>query len=56
MNGHDAPPQELFDLLHEHQQTNFGAVQIHSLELIRSELHRDGARYTVLSSHEFSVS
>jgi 2'-5' RNA ligase len=47
------PPQELFDLLHGHQQTSFGEIEVHAIELIRSEPHRDGSRYTVLSTHEF---
>ena len=49
IKGH--PPQPLFDLLRSHQQTTFGEFAVNTIELFRSELHRDGSRYTVISSH-----
>ena len=49
------PPRELFDLLRRHADTDFGTVEVHSVELIRSELHREGAKYTVLSSQALSL-
>lgn len=50
------PPQPLFDLLRSHQQTTFGEFEVHAIDLFRSELHRDGSRYTVISSHELGGS
>ena len=49
------PSRELFDVLRRHADTHFGTVEIHLVELIRSELHREGAKYTVLSSQALSL-
>ena len=44
------PPRELFELLESERQASFGSVAVKSIELYRSELAPDGARYTVLVS------
>ena len=49
------PPRELFDLIRGNSDTHFGTVEVHSIDLIRSELHRDGARYSLISSHKLGV-
>lgn len=49
------PPQSLFDLLRDQRQSSFGTIPIDSLELIRSELHPEGARYTTVSTHPFGT-
>ncbi len=46
------PPRELFDLLRHHAETCFGTFEIRSVELMRSDRQRDGARYSTLSSCE----
>jgi 2'-5' RNA ligase len=45
------PPAALLDWLRRETATAFGAVQISSLEFLRSELQPSGARYTTLSEH-----
>lgn len=49
------PPGELFELLRRHSHTNFGTAEIRSVEFIRSELHREGAKYSVLFSQEMNL-
>ncbi len=49
------PPGELFELLRRHSQTDFGSVEIRSVEFIRSDLHREGAKYSVLFSQELKL-
>ncbi len=49
------PPRELFDTIRRGSETHFGTVEVRSIELIRSELHHDGARYSLISSHELGV-
>jgi 2'-5' RNA ligase len=44
------PSGGLRALLERHVATSFGPVDIASVELYQSELHREGARYTVLAS------
>ena len=48
------PPRELFDLLRRHADTHFGTIEVRSVEFVRSELHREGAKYTALSSQELT--
>jgi 2'-5' RNA ligase len=49
------PPRELFDIIRRGSETHFGTVEVRSIELIRSELHHNGARYSLISSHELGV-
>ncbi len=49
------PPCELFELLRQHANTNFGSVEIQAVEFIRSDRERDGARYSTLLSCELRV-
>lgn len=44
------PPRQLFELLQRHAETSFGTCEIRSVEFIRSDRERDGARYTTLAS------
>ena len=44
------PPRELFDLLERHAETGFGPFEVRSIEFIRSDRQRDGARYSTLKS------
>ncbi len=44
------PPRELFELLRQHANTDFGTVEIQSVEFVRSERERDGARYSTLAA------
>lgn len=46
------PPRELFDLLRRHAETHFGTFEVRSVEFIRSDRQRDGARYSTLASYE----
>ena len=50
------PPEQLFDLMRDHQQTLFGQHEITSIELYRSELQASGSRYSVISSHKLGCS
>jgi 2'-5' RNA ligase len=43
------PPEELLTLLAAEAQTDFGMVEIAHVELIESELTRNGSRYTTLA-------
>ena len=49
------PPRELFDIIRRNSDTHFGTAEVRSIDLIRSELCRDGARYSLISSHELVV-
>ncbi len=53
IKGHS--PRELFDIIRRGSETHFGTIEVRSINLIRSELQRDGARYSVISSHELGV-
>ncbi len=44
------PPESLRPLLSRHAKTEFGTATIDQVELIRSELGPEGAKYTVLTS------
>jgi 2'-5' RNA ligase len=44
------PPESLRPLLSRHAKTEFGTATIDQVELIRSELRPEGAKYTVLAS------
>lgn len=46
------PPGELFELLRQHANTDFGTVEIPSVEFLRSDRERDGARYTTLAEYQ----
>ena len=46
------PPKALFDLLEANRQTGYGSVRVGVVELIKSELHRDGVQYTSMASVE----
>jgi RNA 2',3'-cyclic 3'-phosphodiesterase len=50
------PPESLFDLLARHARTAFGTATIDHVELIRSELGLDGAKYTVLETARLGAS
>ncbi len=43
------PPRELFDLLRQHANTDFGTVEIPSVEFMQSDRQRDGAHYSTLA-------
>lgn len=43
------PPGELFELLRRHVDTDFGTVEIASIEFMRSDRERDGAHYSTLA-------
>jgi 2'-5' RNA ligase len=45
------PPDELLTLLAVEAQTDFGMVEISHVELIESELTRNGSRYTTLAKY-----
>jgi 2'-5' RNA ligase len=47
------PPEELFAVLAENTQTDFGTIRIERVELFQSELGRRGPRYTSLASFSF---
>lgn len=47
------PPDDLFELLREHEQTEFGTVTIDSAELLRSDLGPQGPKYSTLARVEF---
>ncbi len=49
------PPRELFELLRQHVDTDFGTVEIASLEFLRSDRERDGARHSTLLSCELKA-
>lgn len=44
------PPDALFELLASERESEFGSVVIRQVELIESELLRDGARHTLLAA------
>jgi len=44
------PPDDLKTLLHTHESTDFGQTRVDSVELLQSDLQREGPRYTVLAS------
>ena len=46
------PPRDLLELLRSQATTCFGNVAVQCVEFIRSDLQRDGARYTTLASWE----
>lgn len=48
------PPRELFELLRQHATTNFGTVEISSVEFIRSDREHEGARYTTLAAYQLA--
>ena len=50
------PPEALFTLLADEAQTDFGMVEIAHLELIESELARNGSRYTTLARFALAAS
>lgn len=43
------PPRKFFELLHMYANTDFGTVEIPSVEFIRSDLERNGAHYSTLA-------
>ena len=45
------PPQKLFDLMREHEQTAFGDVEIDEVRLYSSELTPQGPKYAVLKGY-----
>lgn len=49
------PPHELFELLRQHANTEFGTVEIQAIDFIRSDRERDGARYSTLLSCELKT-
>lgn len=44
------PPHQLFELVRRHAETGFGTCEIRSVEFMRSDRERDGARYSTLAS------
>ena len=46
------PPRELFELLRQHANTDFGTVEIQTVEFIRSDRERDGAHYSTLAEYK----
>jgi 2'-5' RNA ligase len=46
------PPRDLFDVLRHHAETCFGSMEVRSVEFIRSDRQRGGARYSTLASCE----
>lgn len=46
------PQRDLFDLLRQHAHTDFGTVEISSVEFIRSDRERDGAHYSTLAEYK----
>lgn len=46
------PPRALLDLLRQHSTTDFGSVEVQSVEFIRSDLKPDGSRYSTLATYE----
>ena len=44
------PPEALLEMLKEQAGADFGSASIESVELFRSDLRKEGSRYTVLAS------
>jgi RNA 2',3'-cyclic 3'-phosphodiesterase len=48
------PPESFHDVLNRHAKTQFGTVAVTEVALMRSELEREGSRYTVLATSPLS--
>lgn len=50
------PPEQLFSLLAEEANAEFGMAPVDKIEFLQSELARDGSRYTVLATFALAPS
>ncbi|MEX2288622.1 MAG: RNA 2',3'-cyclic phosphodiesterase [Planctomycetaceae bacterium] len=48
------PPADLFQLLQEHAETDFGVAHLDSIEILQSELRPEGPRYSLLARADFT--